>query len=483
MALFSKDSNVKVLFFLALILVLASSLRFYGMTSNGLWIDETISYDVVSDKTFSSIIQNTIKSQSWPPLYYFFLDASVMIFGKSEFAMRVPSVFFGILAVISIFYLARFVFGLNVAIISSLLASVNQFQIFYSHNARPYSLVFLLSILATYFFLKFLLEKKLKPLIWYCLFSVMLLYTHYLALLLLFFHFLYALFYFFQKREFANFKYFIFSCIAIFIFYLPWLLIFISHLSYRVSGNFAHWIGKPSLQEFFNILVYFSGTKEIFFLFLIAVLFVFFGISGHGITLKKLSYNELFILLWLIIPILFNFLLSFTFESYFIERYLIFVSPALYVLVARGISGIRQVSIRIIYSLLLLCFCLAGTLTSFSYNPMGEDWRDPINYINQKEKPGDYIFMWGGEIIGSFLDSPLKFYYTGSNKFYGLNIDPAMDAEAFKGASDYGRVWFIDRSQVLNSLHKEFFDSALESYHISDQKVFSGVVVYLYERD
>ena len=83
----------------------------------------------------------------------------MQIFGQSEFSVRFPALIFGVLSIFMIYKLGKALFNPEIGLISALILAVSPFQIHYSQEARPYSLLMLLSLISTYYFVKFIKSK------------------------------------------------------------------------------------------------------------------------------------------------------------------------------------------------------------------------------------------------------------------------------------------------------------------------------------
>ncbi|HOY60921.1 MAG TPA: glycosyltransferase family 39 protein [Candidatus Woesebacteria bacterium] len=120
---------------LSLILLIPLGLRLLSLNQS-LWLDEAISANVVKNYSYSDIITKFSPSDFHPPLYYLTLKAWTSIFGYSEISLRFPSVIFSLITI----YLVFKFFGFW----PSLLLAFNPLYLYYSQEARMYSLVTLL---------------------------------------------------------------------------------------------------------------------------------------------------------------------------------------------------------------------------------------------------------------------------------------------------------------------------------------------------
>ena len=131
------------------------------------------------DDFYENFHRNIIH-EGHPPLYYLLLKIWTNIFGFNEFGLRSFSLFTSALSIFIFSLIIKFIIGKQKNIYTLLLA-VAPFFIYYSCEARSYSLYFLFALITTYYFLKELLNpiKGLKNNILFSFFTVLLIYTHY----------------------------------------------------------------------------------------------------------------------------------------------------------------------------------------------------------------------------------------------------------------------------------------------------------------
>lgn len=199
---------------LTLILLLAWGLRLFHLGAMSIWWDESLSYDRAL-QDISTILSGTIRIQSvlthdlHPPLYFLLLHFAVLAFGVTEFALRTISTFANILTVALIYptcllvaRVGRLQKANRIALSAAFFAALSPFYVWYSQEARPYSLVLLWSLLALYALLRAVMTSAGEPekenphllrrrYFWTAFFLAALgttLFTHYLSFILLPFH-------------------------------------------------------------------------------------------------------------------------------------------------------------------------------------------------------------------------------------------------------------------------------------------------------
>ncbi len=124
------------------------ALRLFSIGASIFWYDEAFTA-AVTRLDFASMMQ-AVHGDVHPPLWYF-IDWSVShLFGQSEFLLRVPAALFGSLGCVALYALMNRLVGQREAAFSSGLMSIMPGQLYYSQEARMYSLFTLLVLLAAY---------------------------------------------------------------------------------------------------------------------------------------------------------------------------------------------------------------------------------------------------------------------------------------------------------------------------------------------
>lgn len=96
-----------------------------------------------------------------PGLYVYLTIPSIFVFGLNEFAVRLPSALFGIISVWLIFLIVKRLFQKeNLALISSFIAAVTSWLIYFSRGAWEVNVSLTLTLAGIFFFLKFLEKEK-----------------------------------------------------------------------------------------------------------------------------------------------------------------------------------------------------------------------------------------------------------------------------------------------------------------------------------
>lgn len=164
-----------------LILGLALWVRLHDLGRLSLWLDEgTTSYKM--GLSLSELFRYTVVDNV-PPLYYFLLG----ILGswiRSDFLLRLPSVLFGVATIPVLFLIARRLFNRRVALLASLFLSLSTFHVWFSQEARSYSLYCFLYALSLLFLVRWSRDTDSRWSLWlYAAATGLMMYSHSTALM------------------------------------------------------------------------------------------------------------------------------------------------------------------------------------------------------------------------------------------------------------------------------------------------------------
>lgn len=185
-------------FWLLIILGLGLWIRLVGL-SQSLWLDEAIEWWAVTSFDLKQLLFGYMAGDFNPPGHHLLLWFWVRIFGDAEISLRFPSVLFGIGIVYLTYKITKLILGnkdelvgipglpLRTSHISAIFAAFSGLLIYYSQEARMYSMAAFFTAGAFYFLIKNEVSQK-KTAVNFILFSMFFaagLYSHYLVWLLL----------------------------------------------------------------------------------------------------------------------------------------------------------------------------------------------------------------------------------------------------------------------------------------------------------
>lgn len=168
---------------IAAITVLGAVIRFHGLGAQSLWADEAITRNIV-EGSLGSAWQAMIDKESAPPLYYLTEWAWVRLLGTSDEALRSFSTITGTLTIPVVAAAAYRLGGRGPAVIAAGLAACSPLLVWYSQEARAYSLYVFLCAISFWLFTRLRVRPTTGSLAAWSLTSAAAIATHYLAVLL-----------------------------------------------------------------------------------------------------------------------------------------------------------------------------------------------------------------------------------------------------------------------------------------------------------
>jgi mannosyltransferase len=132
--------------------VLALALRLPGLNSC-MWLDEVLTM-VNFARPPAAHIFTSFPDQNQHMLYSLLAHGSMRLFGEQVWALRLPSVLFGVASIWTLFLLGRRLTGEKEALLACGLATVSYHHIWFSQNARGYMGLLFFTNLATWLWLE-----------------------------------------------------------------------------------------------------------------------------------------------------------------------------------------------------------------------------------------------------------------------------------------------------------------------------------------
>lgn len=430
------DNTKSTYLILGLILVAGFLLRIYKLSSQSIWLDEAYSI-YHSQQNFMHVI--SLKDTS-PQLYNVLLYFWIKFTGISAFSVRLLSVFFGTASVFIIYLLGCHIFNKKVGIYSALLVAFSPLHIYFSQEARTYSLFFALTLLSMYFYSKLNKVKSKWIITGYLISTAFLIYSHLYALLIVLIQNLHQLIVNRFKLSRAVKAWLVIQFI-VFIFYIPRMI----QLPGIISDNFHSWISRPSfLQLIYMIYNLFSG-----------MVFSSYGLALMLIcSLLLLRYkfgNNIFFTLWILIPLLLPFTFSLLFIPIFIPKYIYFVSLPLYIMASRSLLGMKAEIRPILISAMIILS--VATLLVQQNKTTKDPWNKAAEYIQTSNQKEDNVI-----IIASYEIMPFSYYFDQdcfqSNDLYTCSykkgIYPVDSLQEVKKL-DENSFWLIVSREAYNA--------------------------------
>ncbi|MDD2890083.1 MAG: glycosyltransferase family 39 protein [bacterium] len=450
---------------LILIVLLGSFLRLYQLGTESIWLDEAVGIQNICS-SFTGMIGNVFSHDTSPPLYFICLWSWVKMFGTSEIAVRSLSAILGILSILLMYKLGGLLFSKKEALIGTFIFAISKPPIWVSQEARMYPLFMFLVLASSILFIKFCSTNSKKTLFLLTFVNILIAYTHIYGLFFILFEGIYILI-----AERKKLKDFIISGIIVIICYIPWAIALKSQIARGEGG----WIGQ--LGGVFGIYYIIWKLSSDYKLLVLA-----FGILAMFGVIKGLKEcnrsNVLFLVLWILTPIVIAYILSYIIRPFLDPRYVFFVVPAYYLLVARGILWVKNKIIQVL-SLLVVTGISGYILFSYYTTVQKEQWRESVKFVETNKLKADAIVLSGGI-------EPFKYYYKKniSVECFPFAISTAKGSiisDSIKNRIDNMQsIWFF--KSVYNNPELKFEEWLNGKFCIKEKKDFNRIKVYYYSR-
>lgn len=166
---------------LAALLVLALSVRLFGLGSRSLWADEFCTWHVSRMPLGESLRWGPELTK--PPLYQLILRTITSDPHPPEWVLRLPAAIAGILAIPAAFWLGTLAGGARVGCALAGLLAMQPFHIHHSQDARSYSMLVLGCILSTGLWYRLVVSRKSVDWVLYVVAGTLTFHAHYLWVL------------------------------------------------------------------------------------------------------------------------------------------------------------------------------------------------------------------------------------------------------------------------------------------------------------
>ncbi|MCL4416543.1 MAG: glycosyltransferase family 39 protein [Actinobacteria bacterium] len=407
-----------------IILVSSLILRLVSLNQS-LWLDEAINILAVKNFSLSGLLTQYAVADFHPPGWLIILWFWGKLFGYSEIAMRIPSVFFGVATVYITYLIGKKLFSKRLGLIAALLLSINPLHIYYSQEARMYSLATLAVVINILILIK-IVKKERVNLIFFILSNVLILLSDYVAYFIFPVEFIFLLL--LKEKEFQK-KWFIALVIAL-VLVSWWIPVFLSQLNVGAvaSANLPAWkfiVGGFDFKTLPLTFVKFIigrislANKTIYYAILLPICSLFAYLLWNGIR-KSNSFQKKLLITWIIIPPLIATLISLVVPVYNYFRVL-FILPGFVILIAAGIFYFKnKLRVAFLVVVVLIEF-ICSLLYLFIPGYQREDWRGLVHSF-QSIKPSIILFESSGTL------PPFDYYAKGSLNAKGALKDfPAKD--------------------------------------------------------
>jgi len=161
----------------AALVLAALALRLPGHLASGLWFDEIRTLIEIRDAPLAKLL-TTFGSDNNHPLYSLLARLAIGVGGESAWTLRLPAVLFGALAVGALYLYGVRVAGRGEALFAAALLASSYHAVWFSQNARGYTMLLFLTLVAQAAFERLLADGGRRARAVYATALALAVYTH-----------------------------------------------------------------------------------------------------------------------------------------------------------------------------------------------------------------------------------------------------------------------------------------------------------------
>jgi mannosyltransferase len=415
---------------LIIFIIVGVILRFYNLGYNSLWLDEASTYEFAKG-SFTDIWFITANGEFNPPLFHW-IEHIMLTFGNSEFILRFVPAVCGVLVIPVIYQVGKEFIDRNVGIILAAAFSLSPFLIFYSQEARAYSMMLLMVALTMMFCLRGLRNGKMGNWVMFAVCAAIAYWTHFYAMVFIAGLVLYMIILFLPKIK-ENYKILI-GTIGLFgIICAPILYLTFQLFAKRTAAAPTYGIqGLEVIVQTFSQVSGFSGTS----MFIFGLLFVL-GITHLYLFDKKKS---LFLILMTVLIFIISLVLSYMLPM--IPKYLIFLTIIFFMGIAFSYKILYMLSGSkwSVYGIIGIILLVNASFYIPYYTTYSKDnWKGLAVDLVNATNPGDIIVLLPG-----YIAQPLDYYYSSlKDNTTEVHAYTAKDLDAVMSSRGNNRVVYI----------------------------------------
>ena len=463
---------------MAILLPLATFvLRVIGLDYRPLWWDEGRNV-FFANLDWQSAANVAVRSGDVnPPIYRMILSAWMSFVSSSPFTIRLLSVFFGVVTVALIYRLAVDTFNWRVGAITGVLSACAPALIYYSQEAKGYALMILAVVWSSWVWYRlhsYALDKQQN--LWWSvpIITFIGVGSHYFYFLFVFTHTMWTVVWSWlpdgNNRTIPNTthlgKWIVMQILGV----TPVLVYSWNSIAALMSGqkgsdssgglpfhipsleDLARWGATTTLEapnpyrhaglfltDFFheNIVGPNSTSTLSLIIGTIVLVAIYIGLRRYSSQV----FPKKNLVMWVLVPSTISLIFSFMF-SYYHARFLVFVLPAILLLISSGLQSLwKRGKVLCFVTMLSLSVVWTGYLANYYTDPgdIDEDWRELVDYLDQAHRSGDLLvhtYDWMQGYIHA---------YTKTNNTFDYFYTAGLNAESLASTTvNRERLWLLD---------------------------------------
>ncbi|MDD2715731.1 MAG: glycosyltransferase family 39 protein [Candidatus Wallbacteria bacterium] len=381
--------------YIYIILLFSLWIRIHDLGGFCLFWDELFGRDWNTGRSIGGTIVKILRDDVHPPLYYLMLRPFLSLPLSQEFALRLPSALLGVAGVYVTYLAACALFGLEAGVISALLLAINPMHMFHSQEARMYTLLYLVSVIFFWAWMKFDKTGKSRDFWLLVMASVLGFYSHYYFV----FPFLFlAAAYLLTHRNLRSLSILAAWQAAVLVCILPVLVCaraspFHPGFSYQISLH-AWWLKPANFMQFLdNFSIMLEGRHFQLTGYWGLIIMIILLLHGFRAGIGDIRRKYMLLAAYLFFPLLllfgFSHLMSALFSAAVYEpSHAMFALPALILLLAVSLSRM-PLKVRYLCLAVLLLIEWQGDLSQFSVRD--RSLLEVRDFLARSNRPGPLL--------------------------------------------------------------------------------------------
>jgi hypothetical protein len=305
------------------------------ITRDSLWDDEAWSVWAAGAPRLSLVLER-VQADVHPPLYFLLLHGWMRVAGDSVLALRLPSLLVGLIALAGTFAVGARLFDRRTGWWAMVLLGAAGFFLYYTREARMYTLLLALATVSMYACLVWLKRPMLWRALIYALSMATLLYTHYAGGLVIVTQVLWLVWMWLTTGRHTALRPFLVRLIPFglaLILYGAWVPTLLNQLRANPGGPLAIPLPTDWGTVAGLLLILTGGTG-----WLVLLPFV----VGRGVWRARLHRDALvLVVLWLLVTPLGLLILNTLFRPIYQVRYVVAMLPAFALLIGYGVRWVE----------------------------------------------------------------------------------------------------------------------------------------------
>lgn len=433
---------------LLLILLLAFAVRLGGLTAQSLWRDEVDALRF-SQEPLPTLIGNFTRPGWNGPMFYVLVRLWVAVAGSSELSLRYLSLGSGVLAAALMYRLGREWFTTPTALLAALLMACAPYMVWYGQEAKMYALLCVLAIVVLLLFYRAAVCGRVWA--WLAMLAVMgaAVTVHIMAgLLLPVVIALFLLWWPLTRHQWRQAAIIMAALTLPALVALPWVFPMLAR-----GGNIGHnFTGLGAMAE--TMLHAFSRGILSRYRELPIGLALFALLCGTVLQSRQARQScslsaypgrrVAALWAWMLLPVLGLYAISLRVPM-FLDRYLIWIGPAFYLLAAWGIEQVWSRSRWVAGAVLAVMIVWNGWgIWEQTVTPIKADMRAAAAYVKAQRRPDELVLLHL-----SYLGYTFEYYYGDASPTAdgiptdGQTTPQTVDLLMRERTAGYDTVWLI----------------------------------------